>query len=45
MCILDPGSGFFLIPDAEVKKARDPGSGSATLFTIAKILDYYERNT
>jgi hypothetical protein len=37
--------GAELIPDAEIKKARDFVSGSATLLTIAKILDYYERNT
>jgi hypothetical protein len=31
--IRDPGSGknLFRIPDPEVKKAPDPGSGSATL--------------
>jgi hypothetical protein len=31
--IRDPGSGknLFRIPDPEVKKASDPGSGSATL--------------
>jgi hypothetical protein len=27
----DPGSLFLLIPDLGVKKALDPGSGSATL--------------
>jgi hypothetical protein len=31
MLILDPGSGFFSIQGPEVKKAPDPGSGSATL--------------
>jgi hypothetical protein len=32
--IRDPGSGknLFRIPDPGVKKAPDPGSGSATLF-------------
>jgi len=29
--ILDPGSEFFSIPDPRVKKAPDPGSGTATL--------------
>jgi hypothetical protein len=28
---IHPGSGFFSIPDPVVKKAPDPGSGSATL--------------
>jgi hypothetical protein len=34
----DPGSGknLFRIPDPGVKKAPDPGSGSATLFTTAE---------
>ncbi len=34
--IRDPGSGknLFRIPDPEVKKAPDPGSGSATLLHI-----------
>jgi hypothetical protein len=34
--VLDPGSGknSFRIPDPGVKKAPDPGSGSATLPTI-----------
>jgi hypothetical protein len=34
--IRDPGSGKYLfrIPDPGVKKAPDPGSGSATLDTI-----------
>jgi hypothetical protein len=31
MFIPDLGSGFFLIPNPRVKKAPDPGSGSATL--------------
>jgi hypothetical protein len=36
--ILDPGSGknLFRIPDPGVKKAPDPGSGSATLSTVLK---------
>jgi hypothetical protein len=38
--IRDPGSGknLFRIPDPEVKKAPDPGSGSATLFNTLQVL-------
>ncbi len=38
--IRDPGSGknLFRIPDPGVKKAPDPGSGSATLLTVLKKL-------
>jgi hypothetical protein len=34
--VLDPGSGknLFRIPDPGVKKAPDPGSGSATLLKL-----------
>jgi hypothetical protein len=34
--VWDPGSGknLFRIPDPGVKKAPDPGSGSATLFNM-----------
>ena len=37
--IRDPGSGKnpFQIPDPGVKKAPDPGSGSATLFSIVYV--------
>jgi hypothetical protein len=31
MFIADPGSAFFPLPDPGVKKAPDPGSGSAKL--------------
>jgi hypothetical protein len=34
MFILDPDLDFLPIPDPVVKKAPDPGSGSATLSTI-----------
>jgi hypothetical protein len=34
---MDPGSGYFSIPDPGVKRAPDPGSGSAKLsFRIKK---------
>jgi hypothetical protein len=34
MLIPDPGSGFFSIPDPEVKKASDLESGSATMVSL-----------
>jgi hypothetical protein len=42
--IRDPGSGknLFLIPDPGVKKAPDPGSGSATLVAAANFSMEFE---
>ncbi len=43
--IPDPGSGFFSIPDPGLKKAPDPGSGSATmLFRISKRHQWAQKN-
>jgi hypothetical protein len=44
--IRDPGSGknLFQIPDPGVKKAPDPGSGSATLAKFFKSKDFVQKN-
>jgi hypothetical protein len=45
--VWDPGSGknLFRIPDPGVKKAPDPGSGSATLpLSLPSHLPKYEKN-